>query len=121
MAERAAEVLLNQPVAADDFEQPAADRASIASQWRLIWWKFKSHRLALASVAVLGLLYLVVLFAPFLTPYDPLKRDSKNIYVPPQRLRFVDESGFNLRPFVYKYTQKVDLETLERVATEDRS
>jgi peptide/nickel transport system permease protein len=121
MAEPTSEILLNEPTSAVATEQPGDERVYVASQWKLVWWKFKSHRLALISLAVLLILYLVVLFAPFLAPSDPLKRDSKNIYVPPQRLHFIHEGDFSLRPFVYKYDQTIDLETLERVNVPDTS
>jgi peptide/nickel transport system permease protein len=97
------------------------DRTSVASQWKLVWWKFKSHRLALIGLIVLVILYLVVIFARFLVPYEPTKRDSKNIFVPPQTLHFNGENGFSFRPFVYAYDQKVNLETLERESAPDTS
>ena len=36
-------------------EEPSdgGDRIYVASQWRLMWWRFKKHRLAVASTAVL--------------------------------------------------------------------
>lgn len=38
---------------------------------RRFWWRFRQHRLALASLVVIGLLGLVALFGPVLAPYDP--------------------------------------------------
>ena len=43
----------------------------VASQWKLIWWRFRRHKLALFSAVVLILIYLVVLFAEFLAPLRP--------------------------------------------------
>ena len=42
-----------------------------ATPRRLMWWKFRAHRLALVSLAVIGLLYLVMIFCGFVAPYDP--------------------------------------------------
>lgn len=41
------------------------DRAAVASQWQLIWWAFKRHRLAMAALFVTIAMYIVALL-PFL-------------------------------------------------------
>ena len=43
----------------------------VAGQWRLFWWKFRRHKLALASLVIVVLLYLVAAFAEFLAPFPP--------------------------------------------------
>ena len=35
----------------------AEERVSVASSWQLIWWRFRKHRLALASACVLIALF----------------------------------------------------------------
>ena len=40
----------------------------MASQWRLMWWKLKRHKLAVVSSIVLGLIYFGAIFAEFLVP-----------------------------------------------------
>lgn len=42
---------------------PAQEELYLASQWRLMWWKLKRHKLALISGFVLALFYLVAAFA----------------------------------------------------------
>ena len=75
------------------------ERVYVASQWKLIWMRFRRHRLALFSVAVLALFYFVVLFPEFLAIHDPLKVDSKRTFVGPQRVHFLD--GYRpTRPYV---------------------
>lgn len=37
------------------------DRAAVASQWQLIWWAFKRHRLAMAALFVTIAMYIVAL------------------------------------------------------------
>ncbi|WP_197081018.1 hypothetical protein [Gordoniibacillus kamchatkensis] len=37
----------------------------VASQWKLMWWKFKKHKVAVASAIVLGVFYLIAVFANF--------------------------------------------------------
>lgn len=98
------------------------ERYYMASQWRLMWWRFRRHRLAVLSLAVVGALYLMALFAPFLAPYLVDQRKAQYTQAPPQRLYFRDDAGrFSLRPFVYGMTRKIDPVTLRRTYTEDRT
>ena len=98
------------------------EKVFVASQWRLMWWRFRRHRLAMAAAIVLAALYFVALFAGFVAPYDPFDRDTGYVMAPPQRVHFVDaEGGFHLRPFVYKTKQILDPETWERRTVEDKS
>ena len=41
-----------------------------ASQWQLMWWRFRRHRVALVSVGLLVLLYLMAIFANPVAPYE---------------------------------------------------
>lgn len=47
--------------------------------------------------------------------------DRGNIYVPPQKIRFWDENGFSLRPFIHPLKVTTDWETFQKVYTEDTS
>ena len=42
------------------------DRIAVATQRQLIWWRFKKHKLAVVSLFVVALFYLVAIFADFL-------------------------------------------------------
>jgi peptide/nickel transport system permease protein len=84
-----------------------------ASQWTLIWAKFIEHKPALIGLYLLAGLYLCILFAPFITPYDPWE-DSKYIYSPPTRIHFFHEGRLH-RPFVYKQEIITTPETFERI------
>ena len=79
----------------------AEEEYFIASQWQLMWRKFKKHKLALFGSSILIIFYVVALFCEFFSPYDIYQRHPKYMYCPPQRIRFFDEEGFHLRPFVY--------------------
>lgn len=93
-----------------------------ASQWQLVWRKFKRHKLALFATAIILLLYFVAIFADFFAINDPQQRNVEYVFAPPQSLHFVDEAGtFHLVPFVYDLTQELDMDTLERNYTEDTS
>ena len=94
----------------------------LASQWQLIWRKFRRHRLAIFSLLVIIFLYSLALFAEFFSINDIYKRHVKYAKAPPQSLHFVDEDGhIHLRPFIYDLKQELDMDTLQRNYTEDRS
>jgi peptide/nickel transport system permease protein len=100
---------------------PVADGITkrIISPRRLMWWKFRKHKLAVVSAVFLILAYLCTIFAGFVSPYDPGSR-TRNLYAPPQGLQFFDATGqFHLQPFVYGYKMKRDLKTLSPVYTID--
>ncbi len=90
-----------------------------ASQWSLIWLKFKDHKLALIGFVVLAFLYTCILFAPIIAPYGAWT-DSKKIYAPPTKIRFVHEGKLQ-RPFIYKMIMRVDKETFERTFEPDQT
>ncbi|MBV7338256.1 ABC transporter permease [Chloroflexi bacterium TSY] len=89
------------------------EELQVATQWQLIRWKFMRHRVAVAALFIIVLFYLGAIFAEFLSPYDPTHHDTDFMFMPPQRIRFVDEGGFQLRPFVYGMTSEMDMETFK--------
>ena len=76
----------------------AEERVSVASNWRLVWWRFRKHRLALLSALVLIGLYLVVLCPEFFSTQDPEATDARLAFIPIQRLHVFD--GFRPSPWV---------------------
>ena len=50
---------------------PDEQRIFVASQWQLMWWRFRKHRVAVASAVVVLGFYLAVLGADFLAYSDP--------------------------------------------------
>ena len=92
----------------------------VASQWQLMWRKFRKHKLAIGSIFVLVLLYIGTIFCEFIAPYGLETRDIKYVYCPPQSLHFFDEDGFHFRPFVYGIKRKIDPVTLRRTYTENK-
>jgi peptide/nickel transport system permease protein len=97
----------------------AVDRGR-ASQWRLVWWKFRSHKLAMAGLVVLACLYFVALFGPFLAPYSTSTFDSDYIYAPPQRLSVVSDGQWGLHTHGYVLEQDPDTFALTHSVDPDR-
>lgn len=93
-------------------------RAFKASQLRLMWWKFRRHRLALISGIFLLAMYLMIIVVEFLAPYNLQARHSDFIHAPPQGIHLFDKGRF-VGPFVYGRTMELDMETLQRVYRDD--
>ena len=92
---------------------PVEEDLSVATQWQLIRWKFIRHRVAVASLVILAVFYLFAVSAEFLSPYDPTHHDTDFMFMPPQRIRFVDNGRFQLQPFVYGMTSAMDMNTFK--------
>lgn len=88
-----------------------------ASQLQLMWWKFRSHRLAVASGIFLCVLYAMIVIVEFLAPYNLHTRNVDFIHSPPQRVHLFDNGKF-VGPFVYAREMTLDMDTLRRVYTE---
>ena len=97
---------------------PAQERFYRASQWQIMWWKFKRHRIALISALILLLFYASTLVSEVVAPYNLHTRDARHIYAPPQEVHLFHEGRF-VGPFVYGYRMKLDMESLRRVYTPD--
>ncbi len=97
---------------------PQQERVFMASQWRLMWWKFKRHKLALWSGVFLAILYTSILFCEFLAPYGLESRNINAIYAPPQSLHLYHDGKF-VGPFIYGTKKTLDMNTLRRIYTVD--
>jgi peptide/nickel transport system permease protein len=69
----------------------AEERISVASNWTLVWWRFRKHKLALASAAVLAVLYAIVLCPDFFSTQDPERTDARQAFIPIQSIHFLDD------------------------------
>jgi peptide/nickel transport system permease protein len=89
-------------------------------RWRLVWWRFRKHKLAMVASVVLIVMYLAAILAPFVSPQSPHQRSLAYREAPPQPIRFVGENGFQLRPFTYPLKSRVDTETFQTIYTLDK-
>ena len=92
-----------------------------AGQWQLVWWKFRRHKLAQLAMVVLGIFYLIVIFAEFISPYDPEKRFKDFSAMPPAKVHLIDDRGRFSLPFVYALKRARDPVTLRPIYEEDKS
>jgi peptide/nickel transport system permease protein len=95
------------------------EKVFVATQWQLMWWKFRKHRLAMVSAVIIALLYAVSVFCEFIGPYDPNAYFPRYKLAPPTKIHLRDAQGVFHRPFVYKIIRERDPETMINVYTED--
>lgn len=75
------------------------NRYDVAPNWRLVWWRFKEHRLAFASLILFIPFVFIALVPEFFATYDPIATDATQSYVPPMPVQWIDEGSFH--PYVY--------------------
>ena len=92
---------------------PEMERYYMAPQWRLVWWKFKRHRLAVISALFLLFNYFSILVSEFIAPYDLHTRHTNFIYAPPQAIHLFHEGEF-IGPFVYGFDYRLNMQLLKR-------
>lgn len=97
--------------------EDAADRISVATQWQLMWWRFRKHRMAMIAAIVIFLFYLVVIFADFLAYTDPTKDNANLLLLTPQPIHWYDGDKFS--PHVFAVTGKRDPKTFKKVYKPD--
>ena len=101
-------------------ELTEAEKIYVASQWQLMWRKFRRHKLAIIGGSVLAILYFVALLAPFVSPYSTSQR-SEYLYLAPQKVHFIHQGRFHFRPFVYGVNKEQDFETWQWNYEEDKT
>ncbi len=88
------------------------NRIAVATQRQLIWWRFKKHKLAVFSAAVVLAFYMVAAFADFLAYAEPFDTQATRSYIPPQPIQWFDAEG-NFRPHVFALKGKRDPRTFK--------
>ena len=94
--------------------QEKAEEIYLASEWKLIWWRFTKNKLAVFGGIILIILYILGLFCEFFAPYDPNMLSAQYVYAPPQWIHFF-RNGRLTRPYVLGYKFERDPETLRRI------
>lgn len=96
----------------------AQERVYLASQLKLMWWKFKRHRVAVASGLFLLFLYLTIFISELIAPYGLESKHRRYVYASPQAVHLFHEGEF-VGPFVYGVKRSTDPENLKRIYTEN--
>jgi peptide/nickel transport system permease protein len=99
--------------------QSDKEKLFVATPRQLMWWRFKKHKIAVASLVIIAFMYLIAAFAEFVSPYDPNIRHIRYLYAPPQELHFYYDDAWHLQPAVFQQKFRIDPETLSRFYYED--
>lgn len=103
----------NAPQAEDELPPMVSTRARI-------WRRFTKHKMAVAGMWILGVMYVLMIFAEFVAPYTETYEDRNKSYQPPTAIHWVHDGQF-IGPFIYDQVEEFDTETLLSAYTEDRS
>jgi peptide/nickel transport system permease protein len=68
-----------------------AEAISVAPNWKLVWWRFKKHRLAVVSGFIVLFIATIALFPGFFSTQDPNHSNALGSFIPVQRLHFWDD------------------------------
>ena len=99
---------------------PEQERYYMASQWKLMWWKLRHHRVAVFSGVVLLFMYGSIVISEWIAPYDLHAQHTNYIYTPPQTVHLFHEGAF-IGTFVYGWSFHLNMENLQREYTPDPS
>lgn len=95
----------------------AEEKIAVATQWQLMWWRFRKHQLAMAGGIILILFYVIAMSADFLAYVNPDASEAQRSLMVPQQIHWVDNGKFS--PHVYAITGKRDPKTFKRVYAAD--
>ena len=97
----------------------AKNYSKVNSHWHLSFLRLKKNRYGMFGFYSVIFIFLLAIFAEFLSPHSYKKTYPDKLYYPPQALNFIDNEGnFHLRPFVYDLVEEMDMETFEFTFTE---
>jgi peptide/nickel transport system permease protein len=84
----------------------------------LAWRRFRRNRLGIAGGIILIVLYLIAIFAGFLSPYEITIQHEQFPFQPPQKVHWIHEGQLRL-PFIYPSSYKRDPVTFAKKYVED--
>ena len=95
------------------------EKVYVAPPWKLMWWRFRKHKMALISAVVLIIFYLIAALCEFAAPYDPDQALIQFKQAPPTEIHIRDAQGQFHWPFVYQHTRAMDPQSLQITYVED--
>lgn len=120
ISEAEEQVPIGGPAGGVTVDIPQAEEAIyIAPNWKLVWWRFKRHRLAVASGIIIIVVTLVALMPGFFSTQHPQESVTSEQFVPPQPVRFFHEGRFG--PYVFGGQVARNPETLRMEWTVDET
>ena len=86
----------------------------------LVLEKILKDRISKTALMVLIILYLLIIFCDFISPYNPNSRDTKASYLPPSKIHIFENNRLHF-PFIYKIKTSFDKTTFIKVIEEDKT
>jgi len=83
--------------------------------------KILKDKFAKASLIVLTILYILILFADFISPYSSSYSNRELAYVPPSNIYTINENGKLSFPYTYNYIRQYDSNLMQTVYKQDRT
>lgn len=105
------------PAAETPVTTAAEEKVAVATQLQLTWWRFKRHKVALASGVIVAFFYLIAILADFLATTDPYATLAARSYIPPQEIHWLEDGSF--RPHVFALKGQRDMKTFRLVYAPD--
>ena len=101
-------------------QEKSGSKYYYASQWQLMYQKFRKHKLAMVSAVILIIFYVFAIFGNFIAPQGTEQFDSRYVNCGPTKIHFVHEGKWE-GPFVYGLQKDRDPDTYMNIFTEDKS
>lgn len=118
----ATDVLAGLPSSAPEVYDVTAVIERNENYFQLVWRRFRKSKPAVIGGLLVLILGFLAIFAEFFAPYPLDQFDSKNSFIPPTTVHFVDKDGnFHWRPFVYNKVVELDPKTFVPIWTDDES
>ena len=96
------------------------DKITVLTVRQLMWLRFTKNKPAVVGGVFLVIMYLMMIFSGFISPYGVRTTHEKYPGAAPNKVRFIDKEGnFHWQPFVYGYVRKVDPKTFKPAYSED--
>ena len=84
---------------------------------RLVWLRFRRHRLGMIGLIATAFIYAVALFVELLAPHTPQSYVAGDVFHPPQRIHWMHDGAF--APHVLGTASTIDYNSGQRIFTED--
>jgi peptide/nickel transport system permease protein len=100
----------------------AVRRLDVASQWQLMWWAFRRHRIAMIGLVITVCFYIVAAVPGFFAINDPAQQNPRAAYQPPALLHLIDTTGAGgwlVGLYIHPAKRTRDPQTLASTFTED--
>ena len=82
--------------------------------------KIFKDKFAKAAFITLVIMYLVILFADFISPYSSTYSNRDLAYAPPSKIYTIDENGHFTRPYTYNYIREYNPDLMQTIFKQDK-